>query len=290
MTGVIKYILLIVFQPHFIQLIYYLFMNRIEFIGFSCVGKSTLMERVLKKRNSKARWMTPDEGRILYLKKKGLSTPFFSRRMLIKLGYFFKNMHSQWALELVDNYKSEAMHFAGGCYDGLIDLHLSALCNNKEIPALKRLESAKIYFQKVINDIILLDYMYKDDKLFVMDEGLITINSGIYDLAIYNSSFDKESVNKVNPVGIVFCQLGLEDNYARMKNRIKEGQGNYLIRYMSDNQLKQLCKQGLESSNRIAITMKEAGVKVLEIDMASNLNQNAETVCSFINEIEKNYS
>ena len=282
MTGVIKYILLIVFQPHFIQLIYYLFMNRIEFIGSSCVGKSTLFAEVLHMRNKDDLWSYPLEAQLNIIKQMQRGRFSFSRKGLIVLG-LLKSQHAKWAKEILDNHKEQALMQYADAYDGLIKLYMEHILNDKEVSSIRKLQLLNLYYNRVVFDLIILAY-FSPGTLSVYDDGVMAINSGILDVKEFKSiALGSQAIKEVvMPTAIVYCKLSLEATFERMKKRINEGKGNYAIRRMTDLEISETCKKGLQAADGIFKVLNALRVPSIEVNMEEDISINAHKVSEYI--------
>ncbi len=260
--------------------------NRIEFVGGSGVGKTTVFREVIKQRPDRKLFLTPVEGRIHIVKKlyPGLWPP--NRRSLIRLN-FFSQRHELWSREILEKFADEAIGAAGDAYDGLIHLFFQYL-NGDNIHFIQKLALSELYFKKLLYEVILLDYFLPSEKI-LFDEGIISLNGGVCNYSIYEQKvMERSMLSRIrsNPAGIIHCKLPPEKNFLRMQKRIQLGVGNYRVKTMDEKTLLSKCRKGVHAAQGIANVMKKAGVPVLEIDLEQKPSDNARMVIEFVKSLE----
>ncbi len=257
-------------------------MRRIEILGASGVGKTTLFEKVLCARQKNDDFKTPAEARIQIIKSiyKGLLP--LNRRSLIKYN-ILKKYHDKWALEILRKYNVKAILSSSNIYDGLIELFLSFLMKNRKLTPVRKLEKCQLYYRQILHDLILLEYFNVGFIIF-SDAGILMHNQGIADEKAYRKilSQNPSFTHKINPTGIVYCKLSAETSFRRRKHRISSGVVRDIEIDLGDKELLASCKMSLESAEKKANVMKSLGVPVLEIDVAENTSKNTESVLEFI--------
>jgi len=265
-------------------------MKRIEFIGASGVGKTTLFKSLLKERNFNDSWLTPEEARINVV--KGLShSQISSKRKLIKYYLIrfnlFQGKHKAYALDVLKQYEKEVFDNVLKDYNCLLQLKLDSLVNNDNIEPYRKARSVEFYLKVLMHDVAFLDYFNVND-IIVYHDGIIHNNSGITKLNDIkaNQKYDK-LYEKILPTGIICCKLSLDENYRRRKHRIatNKNRGTFIERGLSDEDLYDLCKRSLDSVERKAETLKSFGIPVLDINTAVNHKYNALMILEFIKEI-----
>ncbi len=106
-------------------------MKRIEFIGASGVGKTTLFQKVLMERSKKDKWLTPEELRIKLAAKQNNYFPNINNLavLLLRSKILSKKHNNRIASFLLRKFKKDALYGAIYPYNGLLDLVIKKKLN-----------------------------------------------------------------------------------------------------------------------------------------------------------------
>ncbi|MEZ5335836.1 MAG: hypothetical protein R2741_11680 [Methanolobus sp.] len=264
-------------------------MKRIDFIGTSAAGKTTLLNRMLLERNDSVEWVTPQEARIEIAKqqKYTLIKNNLCHFVFYNLYYICKrNLHfSEAALEklLIDKYTKEFPNNASD-YNCLFELLLDAWERQKKyVKVYDKIRFNRFYESILIEDAALLDnFNYEGIVLF--EDGILHNNTGLCNPDAYDklSHLSPEERKKIIPSGVVFCKVDFEENMLRRKKRIASGNMTMNEQNSSEDELIQLSKRELENVARKARLMQDLGVPLLEIDMTKSYEENIPLINSFV--------
>ena len=257
-------------------------MRRIEFIGASCVGKSTLFNKVLSLRDINDNWSYPSESQLNIVKQLQDRKYGFNRRGLIMMG-LWRSQHAKWVREILENYKNPALMAFADVFDGLVGLYMKHLDTDKSVSNIRKLQLLNLYYNRLVYDVILPLY-YSPDALNVYDDGIIAINSGIFDVTEFkiNALSENKNASIVLPVGVIYCKLSLNSNVLRMNKRVNKGQGNYAIRKMKEQEIEKNCHKGLLAAQGIFTVMDALSIPSIIVDMEKDVLFNAKQVIKFI--------
>jgi len=266
-------------------------MKRIEFIGASGVGKTTLFNTVLANRTIIDNWITPEEARVKIV--KSLSERILIDKRSIKIvcikANIFKKKHASWATGILQKYENKVFKFCLSDYNCLVDFLFTGLNNNIQLEPIRKAKFIEFYYKILVRDIGLLDYFNVNDTI-VYHDGIIHNNSGIQNYSDYNEKVCKKPKvsNKINPIGVIYCKLSLDDNFNRRKHRIanSKNKGTIVERNLNDKELYDLCERSLASTERKANVMKSAGIPVLVIDTSLNTQENVNQIFRFIRDVQ----
>lgn len=267
-------------------------MRKIEFIGASGTGKSTLFEEVLKNRGEEDTWITPTEGRIQIVKKMSSGqyhSPLYKIMLtVIKLNLFKKN-HSAIATFLLKKSKKERLALQLQEYDPLIKIFLQGMMMDLHMESYRKGQFIRFYLNLIETDLLLLEDIVPE-QLIVYDDGIIHNTEGITNEKFFNEMVQSNSkiLEKILPDGVVFCELSEIENYKRRKSRIVQGKGTMIENNLSDQQLKDLCHTSMEESKETIAILEAFSIPVLRINMDDDFEKNIDIVNEFIRKISQN--
>lgn len=258
-------------------------MKRIEFIGAPGVGKSTLLEKVKSKRDKNDEWVTPFELKMNIAKNEKI-TRLISKKSIYLLALklnIYRDKHQLFISRLLARYEKDAHNIRMNDYSGLINMVLKGFAENKDVQPYLKMDYV-IYCLNQIKEVGFLDYI-GHGKTVVFEESIIHNNPKTWDKDAYIHALHNSNASKVNPLGVIFCDLFLEEHIKRRKNRIIErGSANFSEKGLNKEQFETLCKNQLENSNGKAEVMRYIGVPVLQVDVSENIDDNALRVLEFI--------
>ena len=265
-------------------------MNRIEFIGASGVGKTTLFNMILAKRIENDRWLTPEEARVRIIRSMNPGSIKISRQSIkafLLNKKIFTSKHINWSISILKKYEEEIFDSCLSDYNPLIDLLISDLANDAQLEAKMKTRIIQYYMGILMWDVVILDFFNINDVIIYHD-GIIHNNKGTCNYKYYLEKVcSKPSIRKrINPVGIVYCKISLDDNFNNRKQRIAEGKGTFIERALNDKELLCSCRQELILAESQANVMEKVGIPSIKVDMSLNNSKNAKQILQFINYLQ----
>lgn len=265
-------------------------MKKIELIGASGVGKTTFSKELLK---SKRAWKTPDEARIEIVRNMTFKN-FKSHKqklcyLLLKLN-IFPNINSKFASHSLSNYVKEKMYNDMNKYNDLISLMLNSIINDNEIESFRKGEFIAFYMNLIINDIIAIEDS-NENSLILYDDGIVHNTIGLLNEEYFNLMITKNHkiLDYVLPQAVIFCELNIEDNIKRRKQRIANGKGTCFETNLSHDKIVQICQKSISNSNNKISLLKKYNIPILKINMNDPVKINVKIVNEFISEINNSY-
>jgi len=261
-------------------------MKRIEFIGASGVGKTTLLKHLLDERAPEDKWLTNIEFKIQLARKLKIASPIVSKRnlMILKLRLnLLKDKHPGISNYLLKPYEDSAIEHNVEPYHGFLDLITKNLSGSDNLSAAKKIKLMEYWFAR-IKTVALFDY-FDQNSIVVFDESIIHNNPGTSDLKAYRKMLDSrpDFASIINPLAVVFCRLSPEENHKRqIKRKEKNNLQGSPEALLVDNLSKAQCIRRLEESKRKADVMEKVGVPVYEVNMAESPAHNAKRIIKFI--------
>lgn len=264
-------------------------MKKIEFIGASSAGKSTLFNYVAENRCVEDKWVTHKEAKVqltnkfkkeIFLDFRKYCIPLISNHSGLVHRYLERKLINKYSIDILDQVVPE--------YNGLFEILIHALDNSGEMEPHIKMQILNYYFKILTENVALLEYLNYDGTV-VYDECLIHNNLGCADYNLYNQSLAKYSdkAAKMKPDGIIFCSIDPKENLKRRKNRIRNGTTRFFERNLSQDDLLELCTKSCFISEHKSKVMHDIGVPLLKVDMSSSNEENALIILSFIRNINK---
>ena len=259
-------------------------MKRIEIIGGSGVGKTTLLKEIVKLKKAQDCWMTVEEVKL------HLAKTVKPKRKLHRLFQLFLKISSINILQspmmrrILNSYAADVLASMQGYYSDVADLILEVLYKNDNINPLKKMVSAYNYYTILFHGIMLFDY-FKVDSLVVFDEGIIKNSSVFSDEERVKFLFDnhRKLETSLMPVGIVYCYLDRIKYLERRKNRIREGKAPFFDINLKFKELEGSCFGTLKVTEDKIKMLKNYNIKILELNMEAPVSVNAKKAYDFIN-------
>jgi hypothetical protein len=270
-------------------------MKKIELIGTSAAGKTTLLKQMLLEGNDTKEWVTPEKARIEIAMKQKYTlikdgvVPFigYNAYYLCKREPHF--LASTLEQLLINKYTDAVLETCVADYKCLFELLLDSWSTKTiHIKPYNMIHFCRYYESILIKDVAFLDF-FNYDGTIIYEDGIIHNNIGI----VNDSSYEKllklspEKRKKIIPSGIIYCNISLEENILRRQKRMASGQITSFELNLNEDELIQLCKEGCVNVSRKAKLMHDLGVPVLELNMSKNNEDNISQIISFINEIDK---
>ena len=263
-------------------------MKRIEFIGGSGVGKTTLFKEIIKLKNALDCWMTVEEAR------RNLAKTVKPKRKLHKLFQLYLKINlisifqQQMAIKILKSYKVDVIDSMQKYYTDVADLIFEELCKNNKTNSVMKMAAASYYYKLLLSEIMLFDY-FKVDSLVAFDEGIIKNSSAFSDEEKVKILFDNHRKLKTSliPVGIVYCYLDRIKYLERRKNRIREGKAPFFDRNLKYEELEESCYRLLKEAEDKIKVLKNCNIEILELNMEAPVSVNAKKAYDFINKLSK---
>ena len=260
-------------------------MKRIEFIGGSGVGKTTLFNEIIKLKNTQDSWMTVEEARrhlAKIVKPKRKLHKLFQLYLKINLINIFQQ---QMANRILKSYKFDVIDSMQDSYSDLADLILEGLIKNS-INSVKKIALASYFEQLLFDEIMLFDY-FKIKGLVAFHDGIIHVSSEFNDEERVKTIFQNHRILKTSliPVGVVYCYLDKIKCLERRKKRINEGKGTWGERTIKNIELKELCNRSLKVALDKIKVLRNYNIEVLELNMEEPVSVNAKKAYNFINRL-----
>lgn len=265
-------------------------MRKIEFIGASGTGKSTLFHEVVKKRKGDT-WITPSEGRVKMAKQltygEKRSGLYFFLLTALKMNLFKKSQPHIAAILLQKSGKGDlpgSFHH----YNILIEALLQVLADDRHMDAYRKGRYVEFYMKMIIQDLVMLEGI-EDNQLVVYDDGLIHNSEGLLESKAFRRLVQEKDtlLNQILPEGAIFCELSREEVFYRRKKRVTSGQGTMLEQHLSDEKLWEDCKRSLRESRKTIDLLEELDIPVLKIDMKREEEENIQKIHHFLREMEE---
>ena len=261
-------------------------MKKIEFIGASGVGKTTLFNEILRNRSEEASWITPTEARIQLAKTEQVEVPKFSLQALMQTCLrmnIFKRRHAFLSDHVLRRLEQKVLLESMSQYNDIIDLSLREIAMDENVEPYKKVSFIDFYMNLILHDILTIE-KYNDHSLVVYDDGLIHNSYAVNDESKFDNLLNKNPslIEKVLPQGGVFCELSAVDNLSRRKSRISNGRGHLLEIQQDDDQLYKFCEESIRISNQIISIFEKYGIPVLRLDMNESNEKNIALFNQFI--------
>ncbi len=262
-------------------------MKRIEFIGGSGVGKTTLFLEIIKLKRAKDCWMTVEEAR------QNLAKTVYPKRKLHKLFQLYlrinkiKILQPQMVNRILNSYKVDVIDSMQDRYSDVADLILEGLINSS-INSVKKIALASYYKQLLFDEIILFDF-FKIEGLVAFHDSIIHVSQAFNVEEKVKTIFENHRILKTSliPVGIVYCYLDKVKCLERRKKRINEGKGSLGERTLKNKELKELNHRSLKVAEDKIKVLKNYNIEILELNMEDSVQDNAKKAYNFINKLSK---
>lgn len=257
-------------------------MNRIEFIGVSGVGKTTLFHTLLNGRNRK--WLTKDELLVrnaLHIKNKGLELILYKLLLRMIITENIKIKISKYIISKCSNIDFDA-EFSK--YNTMLDVFINSCLNDKDIEPFKKYILIKAYAE-----LFYFYYIYNDAFPFnctvLFDEGIVRKSTILY----LDNMFDfmiKSSINIRNvllPKAVICCEADVSKIIERRKRRNEKGKGTITERNMNEEDLIYNTHISIEYYHKKKDILLNNNVAYLEIDLSDDYTENnADRINTFV--------
>ena len=256
-------------------------MKRIEFIGAPGVGKSYLIQQLLQQkiidRLDSDTSFFKQKAQELYGSKNPLS-----RRGLMTYN-LFPSKHLNWSMELLQSDLKKAYDSTMHYFDYLLTLFVKYYFFESNSSIKGKVGHTSAYIN-LIKNAALLDH-FNDDRIVLLDEGLIQNNRGII---LQTTEFvekmkkNEKECFKSMPAAVVFCELKSMENLKRIKDRVSKGGGIYLEHQLSDDDLLKRIATFRKEYELIKKVVIELGIPSIVLDLTEPLEKTIQKSLYFI--------
>jgi len=257
--------------------------KRIEFIGPSGVGKSTFYNHYLSQRKPELHWFSKEEvvqqyaNEIINIKELPLRLQFY-----IKFGIKRKYYEQWFYRHFIKGYKNQIINESIDNYSILLDILIKDFAENKEVHPFNKLKMFNFYTQR-LEELALVNHVGNNQKV-LFDDGVIHNNSGLSNPLYFESlkNCDTTILKLILPSGVIYCDLPLEENLKRRKNRIGSGKGTFLEKDLDMVSLKKLTIHSNKKVSEKIQNIKNLGIPVLQLNMNDTIDKMVSEVDHFI--------
>jgi adenylate kinase len=243
--------------------------DRIDFLGTSGVGKSTIYNKLVKNRSKIDNWMTPEEAKIKIAQKYSIQNNALIKNRLIAVSLkvdLFKKLHPILANAVIEKNQEDTIWVNKDKYTDFFEVALRGANIQEKIP-LRRLSGIRAFYATV-RDVIFLEHA-QIPGIILFDESL---SLRIYAVTMWRKGYYEEATidyfnNIPPPFGIIHCKLDPDKTLSRIIQR-KNTCGNIIQghRDLDNNHLLEVIKAQNDIAAVGANVLRNRGVKVLEID------------------------
>ena len=254
-------------------------MKWIEMIGPSGVGKSYFFKALCEKRSTNKEWITKEEG-FQKLYQQCVDEKVISRKRravdILKLRTYRRNCYKLLPTSEV----KKTIDKFGGKFSLLSEVMLSEHEKSQDYDPRKKLKMISWYYRSRLEPFIVLFAQNLNEKV-LFEDGILHNNRGIRRINKYLKT--KRTINQVwKPGAIIYCTAEHEVIFERILNRNRLGNGTFLQRDLSDDQIKQQINRSVKAKEDVAYLFKNHGVPVLELDMGNRIELNCKLTNNFI--------
>ena len=261
-------------------------LKRIEFVGGSGVGKTTLLKEIIKLKKSKDCWMTVEETR------RNLAKTIKLKRKLHKLFQLYLKINpisifqQSMINRILNSYMVDVLDSMYEYYSDIADSIFETLCKNDKTNSVMNMSTAAHCFNLLYRELMFFNY-FKIDSLVVFDESIIHHSSAFSDEEKVKMLFKnhKKLGTSIIPIGIVYCHLDRVKYLERRKNRIREGKATFFDRNQKNEELQKSCYRELKATEDKIKVLKNYDIEILKLNMENPVTVNAKKVYDFINKL-----
>lgn len=250
-------------------------MNWIEIMGPSGIGKSTFLKKLRDYDSTKYNWVLQNEG----FDEIILSKKFYGRMDKILQLYIKQNwINSKKNIIRKILLDKKGVFLKGSKeYSYLLDSYLEHFLKKSSTSSEK---AYRISVYKEIIEVLCLFDHYQFDKTVVFDEGPINHHPNL----IGNL---KDAIKK--PIGVVLCNLDLENNFQRIKMRERlRGRPSPLHIGLNDLELKNLINDHMVNYQNKKDIIIKLNIPYIEVNLADSSNNEVEKASQFIDTYSRN--
>ena len=256
-------------------------MKRVDFIGASGSGKSTVYRELHHQGAKKGLWFTPREAQTLVAKNHLKTNKKSSRDLLFKAILsmpYSEHIQPKVAEYVLSKRVTESLWQKAEEHKTFLSAVLKGASNEDREP-LHRLMGLNWFYSVCKNVVFLENSFFQEIVLY--DESLSQKVFGVTDWhkGKFKHTAEEYFYNLPLPAGLIYFYIAPEAAFKRLKERDKVTTGQHKLD-------EQGLLESIEAQAEIAATgteiLKNRGVKLLELDSELPPAQNAERIISFI--------
>jgi hypothetical protein len=254
--------------------------NNIEFIGPSGAGKTTLFYEVLSRRKGKG-WFTPEEALFsIGIGKKGLTSRQKVRLLQLNLG--LTRNPNRIIQTLLSNDINVALHETMPLYNELIELYMKSKVLRSGSEPYRNLISFEWYYNKLLKELVYIKH-FRFKELVVYHDGFIHTSPIVESDEQSSKDLFEKIIRLLNPKAIVYCNISLEENIMRRKNRIYSNKGNFIEVGLNDQQLRRISEISIQTAKYKVDLLEKLGFPIIEVNMEDISESDIGEINDFIN-------
>ena len=258
-------------------------MNKIELIGASGVGKTTLYNKLETISGSSENYITLKRACKLAALNCSISIyrpDLFCYQKFLKYG-LFKSKELGLSKVLLNDRISE-MEKDRYMYDEF-NISFKILCHF----LLK--ENNPFYVRKTINkflqiadNLIVIEKFFDGDDLVIVDEGMLHYHPGITDYGFKNFSVGQlKSDSAFTTSGIISCEQSVENIFKQAMKRREDGIHNFVHKLLDEDELFKFIRTDVEHTIKKVESLKKLGIPCLHINTGEPAHSIAEKINRF---------
>ena len=267
-------------------------LNRIELIGASGVGKTTLYEKLKTISDSSEVYMTFERACKLAALNSSISLSrldLFCYQKLLKYG-LIKRKHIGLSRVILNDQIND-MAKDRFMYNGF-NVSFKILCHflqEKDNPFYPFYLDNPFHVRKTINkflqiadNLIIINKLFTGNDMVIMDEGILHYHPGITDYGFKNFSPEQLKSDPVfTPFGIISCEQPVENIFEQAMKRRKEGIQNFVHRLLNEDELFEFIKTNVEFANKKVESLKNLGIPCLHVNTGEPAHRIAKKIAQF---------
>lgn len=199
-------------------------MGWIEILGPSGIGKSYFLNSLVNSRGENANWFTYDEAKIEWALKNS-NPDVITTLIKCYLRQDFINKKKFNLSESLINRKNSYLQ-ESDIFENLLKTYFNYYSNGN-FSYKEKSYRISLYHHIISN--LSLHRFHSIPKILLMDEGPFSHHPNLEEVN-WNSQ-------KIKPLGVIFCNLSVEDNIARINKRKMEGRLAPLHQGLNENEL-----------------------------------------------------
>jgi len=255
-------------------------MKRIEILGASGVGKTTLFDKLCSLNEDKVFFCLPDAFKTSAKNSKqakGLKKKILLYLLKNNLAFGNELKYSKYILYTSE--KSLISKF-GNNYFKSFDILYDNLKKSNSVE--KRIKYLNDFISK-IKDIELLEKNLINNDYVLFDEGILHklpgINTSIFD--IYSKAeLKKDKAFDIS--AIIYCELSPDIVFKQALKRKNEGKASFSHKNLSEHELESFVNKNIESVKKAISFYEELEIPILKINTNDDLNYNFNIINDFI--------
>ena len=229
-------------------------MNWIEILGPSGIGKSYFLKSLVNSRVENSNWLTYEESKIHWaLNSPNNDIITNSIKLYLKQNFIHKQKFNL-AESLINRKKSYLQESDN--FENLLEAYFNYYANGS-ISYKERSYRISLFHHIISN--ISLHRFHNIPEILVMDEGPFSHHPNL-EAVNWNSQ-------QIVPSGIIFCNLSLSDNIARIKKRRKDGRLAPLHQGLNDCELTRHIEEKHKGYYKKKQLIKNLNIPFIEVDL-----------------------